>query len=100
LLDTWKQFGKPSGLYIDKDDILYSADSQSSVRQQNAYIRGVHVGSARTGQVTAFIPDPLGNPTPWFPLRGTTGAEGIVAKDGAIYVSQVTPPGLAKYRLK
>ena len=100
LLDTWKQFGKPSGLFIDKDDILYSADSQSGIRQQNAYIRGVHVGSAKTGKVTAFIPDPLGNPTPWFPLRGTTGAEGIVAGNGAIYVSQVTPPGLAKYTLK
>jgi len=100
LLASWKQFGKPSGLYIDQNDILYVADSQSSVRQQNAYIRGVHVGSAKTGVVTAFIPDPLGNPTPWFPLRGTTGAEGITAIDGVIYVSQVTPPGLARYTLK
>jgi len=97
----WKQFGKPSGVYIDKNDILYAADSESSVRQGNAYVRGVHVGSAKTGVVTAFIPDPLGNPTPWFPLRGTTGSEGVVAdKDGIIYVSQVTPPGLAKYTRK
>lgn len=100
LLDTWTQFGKPSGLFIDKDDVLYAADSQSSVRTQNAYIRGVHVGSAKTGKVTAFIPDPLGNPTPWFPLRGTSGAEGVAVAGGAIYVSQVTPPGLAKYTLK
>jgi len=100
LLDSWKQFGKPSGLFIDKNDILYSADSQSGVRQQNAYIRGVHVGSAKSGIVTAFIPDPLGNPTPWFPLRGTTGAEGIAVANGAIIVSQVTPPGMARYTLK
>ena len=100
LLASWKQFGRPSGIYIDRNDVLYAADSQSSVRQQNAYVRGVHVGSARTGEVTAFIPDPLGNPTPWFPLRGTTGAEGITAAGGTIYVSQVTPPGLVAYTPK
>jgi streptogramin lyase len=100
LLASWKQFGKPSGLYIDKNDILYSADSESSVREGNAHIRGVHVGSAETGVVTAFIPDVLGNPVPWFPLRGTTGSEGVAAADGYIYTSQVTPYGLARYSLK
>jgi sugar lactone lactonase YvrE len=100
LLASWKQFGRPSGLYIDKNDVLYVADSQSGVRQKNAYVRGVHVGSARTGAVTAFMPDPLGNPSPWFPLRGTSGAEGITAANGAVYVSQVTPPGLVIYTPK
>jgi len=101
LLAEWTQFGKPSGLFIDKNDVLYSADSESSVRQHNAYVRGVHVGSAETGVVTAFIPDPLGNPAPWNPLRGTTGSEGVtVDRDGIIYTSQVTPPGLAKYTLR
>ena len=99
LLASWKQFGKPSGLFIDKNDILYSADSESSVQQDNAYIRGVHVGDAKTGKVTAFIPDVLGNPVPWFPLRGTTGSEGVAAAGGAIYTSQVTPVGLAKYTI-
>src|SRR5581483_11471398 len=33
LLDQWKQFGKPTGLYIDKGDILYVADSGSSAGQ-------------------------------------------------------------------
>jgi sugar lactone lactonase YvrE len=101
LLDEWSQFGKPSGLFIDKNDTLYVADSESGVAQTNAYIRGVHVGSAKTGAVTAYIQDPLGNPAPWNPLRGTTGPEGVAAdKDGVIYVSQVTPPGLARYTLK
>ena len=97
----WKQFGKPSGLYIDKNDVLYAADSESSVRNNNEYIRGVHIGSAKTGEVTAFLQDPLGNPAPWNPLRGTTGAEGItVDANGVIYVSQVTPPALARYTKK
>jgi hypothetical protein len=99
-ITEWKQFGKPSGLFIDANDILYCADSESGVGQGNAYIRGVHIGSAKTGVVTAFLQDPLGNPAPWNPLRGTTGAEGVaVDKDGVIYVSQVTPPGLARYTI-
>jgi DNA-binding beta-propeller fold protein YncE len=100
LLDQWKQFGKPSGLFIDKNDVLYVGDSESSVREGNAFVRGIHVGDARTGAVKAFLPDPLGNPVPWNPLRGTTGAEGVAAADGYIYVSQVTPPGLARYSPK
>ncbi|WP_419816414.1 hypothetical protein [Glacieibacterium sp.] len=101
LLDTWTQFGKPSGLYIDANDILYSGDTESSARQGNAFVRGIHIGSARTGKVTAFIPDVLGNPTPWFPLRGTTGSEGVAASnDGTLYSSQVTPSGLNKYTKK
>jgi sugar lactone lactonase YvrE len=101
LLDSWKQFGMPSGIYIDKNDVLYAADTESSVLQGNAFVRGIHVGSARTGQVTAFIPDPLGNPAPWEPLRLTTGAEGVAADaDGTIYAAQVTPVGLVRYTRK
>jgi streptogramin lyase len=97
LLDQWRQFGKPSGLFIDKDDVLYVGDSESSVRDGNTYVRGIHLGDARTGVVKAFLPDPLGNPVPWNPLRGTTGPEGVAAADGYIYASQVTPPGLVRY---
>jgi streptogramin lyase len=101
-LAEWKQFGKPSGLYIDKNDVLYAGDSVSSVQEGNAFIRGVHIGSARTGEVTGFIPDVLGNPVPWFPLKGTTGPEGVVADaKGNIFVSQVAPFGqVARYRPK
>ena len=101
-LDEWEQFGRPAGLYIDANDVLYSADSTSHVSTGNAYVRGVHVGSARTGEVTAFLPDPRGNPTPWAPLFGTTGSEGVVADaDGNIYASQVMPYGeVARYSRK
>lgn len=101
LLDEWYQFGKPSGLFIDRNDVLYAGDTESSVHEGNAYVRGIHVGSARTGQVTAFIPDALGNPTPWFPLKGTTGSEGVAAAaDGTLYGSQVMPSGLNKFTRK
>ena len=97
LLERWKQFGKPSGLFIDKNDTLYVSDSQSSIQEGNEYLKGVHVGSAKTGVVTAFIPDPLGNMGPWSAVS-TLEPEGVaVDKDGIIYTSNVTPPGLTKY---
>jgi sugar lactone lactonase YvrE len=101
LLDSWKQFGMPTGIHIDRNDVMYIADSQSAVTEGNAFLRGIHVGSARTGQVTAFLPDPLGNPSPWQPLRLTTGPEGVTADaDGNIYAAQVTPVGLVRYTRK
>ncbi len=100
LLDSWTHWGRVSGLSIDKNDVLYAADSMSSANQGNRFMRGAHIGDAKTGKITAFVPDPLGNPAPWNPLRGTTGMEGITAADGGFFVSQVTPPGLAKYTPK
>jgi sugar lactone lactonase YvrE len=101
LLDEWMQFGRPSGLFIAKDDTLYTADSESDVAQHNAFVRGVHVGDARTGKVVAFLPEPLGNPTPWEPSGTTGGSEGVaVSDDGIIYVAKVLPAELVKYTLK
>ena len=73
------------------------SDSQSGLQEQNAFVKGVHIGSAVTGKVTAFIPDPLGNAAPWSG-PSTLSPEGVaVAADGTIYTAQVTPAGLNKY---
>jgi sugar lactone lactonase YvrE len=100
-LDQWRQFGRPSGLYIDKRDILYAADSESNTpRNHNEFNRGIHVGSARTGVVTAFIPDPLGNQDEG-PLVVTSASEGVTADEaGNLYGIQVRPFGLFKYEKK
>ena len=94
----WKQFSRPSGVYIDKNDILYTADSESNkARGHNEFTRGIRVGSAKDGIVTAFIPDPLGNQEDP-PLANTSGAEGVVADaQGNIFAVQVMPPALKKY---
>src|SRR6202035_3617863 len=58
----WKQFGRPSGIFIDKDDTIYVADSES--RDEDGYghnpgvKRGIRIGSAKDGKVMYFIPDP------------------------------------------
>ncbi len=89
---SWTQFGRPSGLYIDKNDILYCADSESGTPRHPDWKRGIRIGSAVDGVVTAFIPDPESVP------RGTSAAEGV-AVDGAgnIYGAEVGPRALKKY---
>jgi len=97
-LDTWTQFGRPSGLYIDGNDILYSADSESNTgaRRNPGWYRGIRIGSATTGFVTGFIPDPnSGN------ARGTSVAEGVTAdENGNVYGAEVAQRMLRKYMPK
>ena len=99
-LAEWKQFGRPSGLFIDKQDALYVADSESGdVEGKYGYNpgwkRGLRIGSAKDGSVTAFIPDPKPN------ANGpgmTSGAEGIAADvDGVIYGAEVGPRSIKRY---
>jgi sugar lactone lactonase YvrE len=78
----WKQFGRPSGIYI-KDDILYVSDSESHPDRPGTHgynpgcDRGFRMGSVKDGKVTGFIPNPDG-------LTG--GSEGIaVDRDGNVY---------------
>ena len=93
-LETWTQFGRPSGLYIDKNDILYSADSESNARRNRGWKRGIRIGSAKDGFVTAFIPDP----EPDQDNSGTSAAEGVaVDVAGNIYGAEVGPRAIKKY---
>ncbi|MCM3878909.1 MAG: peptidyl-alpha-hydroxyglycine alpha-amidating lyase family protein [Vicinamibacterales bacterium] len=94
----WFQFGRPSGIYIDKrTDMLYVADSESRDARNNfgraglpatgysmniGARRGIRVGSARDGAVKYFIPDPC--PYPY--AGGTSFAEGVTADaEGNVY---------------
>ena len=53
--------GRPSGLYIARHDVPYASDSESRNSKGYGYhpgwSRGVRIGSAQDGVVTAFIPD-------------------------------------------
>src|SRR5207247_6479933 len=52
-LEEWKQFSRPSGIYIDKNDVIYVADSESNRKTNPGGKRGIRVGSAKDGKVTA-----------------------------------------------
>jgi DNA-binding beta-propeller fold protein YncE len=93
-LDQWTQFSRPSGLYIDKNDVIYVADSESESVSKNhdGWKRGIRIGNAKDGTVTAFIPDPMERAT------GTSAAEGVAADAaGNIYGAEVGPKRLMKY---
>ncbi len=93
-LETWTQFGRPSGLFIDANDILYAADSESNARRNRGWKRGIYIGSAIDGWVTALIPDPEPDPD----NAGTSAAEGVaVDAAGNIYGAEVGPRMLRKY---
>jgi sugar lactone lactonase YvrE len=54
-LAEWKQFGRPSGVWIDKNDVIYVADSQSSDKLNPGFKQGIRIGDAKDGKVTGFI---------------------------------------------
>ena len=93
-LEQWAQFGRPSGVFIDKNDILYVADSESNAMRHPGWKRGMRVGSAKDGSVTAFIPDPEPDPD----HSATSAAEGVAADAmGNIYGAEVGPKGIKRY---
>ena len=94
LLDTWYQFSRPSGIYVDASDNIYVADSESGsvAKDRTGWKRGIRIGSARDGSVRAFIPDPNENPP------STSAAEGVAADaNGVIYGAEVGPRALKRY---
>ena len=82
-LTEWKQFGRPSGIFITKEDTIYVADSESGPETgagEKPGVKGIRIGSARTGEVTEFIED-LEPRTP-----DHSGAEGVgVDAAGNVY---------------
>jgi sugar lactone lactonase YvrE len=92
-IDQWRQFSRPSGIFIDKRDVIYVADSESnSVRPNPGFKRGMRVGSAKDGSVTAFIPDPVETATT------TSAAEGVaVNSKGVIYGAEVANKDVKMY---
>ena len=98
---AWKQFGRPSAIAIDQNDLLYVSDDQSTDQKGPQYNpntkQGIRIGSVKDGKVTAFIPDPeTGGP----PSKAPEGL--AVDRNGTIYgISNGLPNqktrGLKKY---
>ena len=96
-VDEWTHFGRPSGIYINRaTDTLYATDSTSNTQTNPGVRRGIYIGSARTGELNYFIPDPdldLADRT------RISGASGITssADDTIVYAADVAPWQLRKY---
>ena len=97
-IDEWRQFGRPSGIFITPDDTIYVADSESGpdtgAGELMGIMKGIRIGSAIDGSVHAFIEDmePLTDPH--------SGAEGVgVDVDGNVYGAVVRRRMLERHTL-
>jgi DNA-binding beta-propeller fold protein YncE len=82
-LDQWTQYGRPSGIAIDKHGTIYVAGIQS----------GIRVGNTNDGKLTALIPPPKQDPG-----HGGMGPEGVAADDdGSVYGAEVNRKMVVKY---
>jgi sugar lactone lactonase YvrE len=96
-LMAWKQFGRPSGIFIDKNDMLYVSDSESEDApgkdtNNPGCKRGIRGGSIKDGKVQFYIaPPPV--PDPKLPPP-----EGVaVDSHGTIYAAAVQAKDVYKY---
>jgi DNA-binding beta-propeller fold protein YncE len=92
-ISEYHEFGRTSGLALDKSDVIYTADSESSERVHPGWQRGIRIGSLKDGKVTMFIPAHM---TP----NSTDGAmgEGIaIDAVGNIYTAEAQLRGVTKY---
>lgn len=91
-LEQWTHFGPPSSIYIDRNDAIYVTDTQTgalpgwyAARRGDDWVRGIRVGDATTGRVTAFI---------------RSDAEFVaVDRAGNVYGAHVPGRALVKYEL-
>jgi DNA-binding beta-propeller fold protein YncE len=93
-IEQFTQFSRPSGIAVDKNDVIYVADSESESVSKNHFgrKRGIRVGSIKDGKIIAFIPDPVDTSTT------TSAAEGIaIDSRGVVYGAEVVPNDLKKY---
>ena len=93
-IEQFRQFSRPSGVWVDKNDMLYVSDSESESvsRNHDGWKRGIRWGSLGDGKILGFIPDPDEKAT------GTSAAEGVaVDAAGNIYGAEVGPKAIKKY---
>jgi streptogramin lyase len=94
-LDEWKQFGRPSAVFIDKNDVIYVADSQTEDKEgctsDPGCRRGIRIGSAKDGTVKYFIPRAN-------PADDKSGGEGVaVDAAGNVFGAENVGKGSRKY---
>jgi sugar lactone lactonase YvrE len=98
LLGQLSQFGRPSGIVIDRNDVIYVTDSESTSKDgyghNPGWQRGIRIGSLKDGVVTDFIPDPDST----LETTGTSAGEGVWADGkGAVYSAEVKQKAIVKY---
>ncbi len=98
-LDSFDQFSRVSGLFIDANDTLYAIDSESTPERHPGWKTGIRIGSTTEDRVTAFIPPHETDNRP----QGAAGEGVAVDAEGNVYAAEgpgsrpVAGGGLTKY---
>ncbi len=88
----YPEFGRISGIAIDANDMLYTADSESDARRHPGWVKGIRIGSLKDGKVTTFVP-PHKTDSP----DGAMGEGIAIDAAGNIYTAEATVRGVTKY---
>ena len=97
-LDTWYQFSRISGIFIDDNDVLYAIDSESDDNYNPGWRKGLRIGSARTGEVWYFIREHVSERPSGMGGFGSMGEGVTVDAEGNIIAGEVGPvQGLTKF---
>lgn len=98
-LETWYQFSRNSGIWIDDNDILYAIDSESDENYNpGGWRKGLRVGSAITGEVWYFVPEHMSARASGMGGYGSMGEGVTVDREGNVIAGEVGPvQGLTKF---
>ena len=91
-ITAYPEFSRASGLAIDRNDMIYTADSESDAQRHPGWRRGIRIGSVKDGKVTIFVPPHQSD--------GPDGAmgEGIaVDSAGNVFTAEANLRGVTKY---
>jgi len=88
----YDDFGRVSGLAIDKNDTIYTADSESTERVHPGWMRGIRIGSLKDGRVTIFVP-PHKTDSP----DGAMGEGIAIDAAGNVFTAEANLRGVTKY---
>jgi DNA-binding beta-propeller fold protein YncE len=90
----YDDFGRTSGLVIDKNDVIYTTDSESTEKVHPGWQRGIRIGSVKDGKVTTFIPPHMtGTNAP----DGDMGEGIAIDAAGNLYTAEAQLRGITKY---
>src|SRR5437764_3917228 len=91
-ISEYDDFGRTSGLAIDRNDVIYTADSESTEKVHPGWLRGIRIGSLKDGKATIFIP-PHKTDSP----DGAMGEGIAIDAAGNLYTAEATLRAVTKY---